>query len=82
MLVHREPAFENGVDVARDHPDAVRIVAGEVGLDQVAGDQRRLARLRAALDDDGFDRAPKALGIDYDVRDHSHSPLAFFATKL
>jgi hypothetical protein len=42
-----QPAFEIGRGIARQHADAVRIVAGEVGLDQVGGHRVHLVRLAA-----------------------------------
>jgi hypothetical protein len=53
MLVDREAALEQRLHVARNHADAVRVVAGEVRLHEVAGDKIGLARLRAAFSDDG-----------------------------
>ena len=53
MLVDREPALEQRLHVARNHADAVRIVPREVCLDEVAGDEIRLAWRRAAFSDDG-----------------------------
>ena len=70
MLVHREPAFEHRIDVARDHPDAVRVVAGEVRRDQVLGDERRFSRFRTAPGDDRLDRALQAPGVNHDVLGH------------
>ena len=47
VRVGRQPAFEERVRIARQHADAVRIVTGQVGLDQVLGDQLGLARRTA-----------------------------------
>jgi hypothetical protein len=52
--VDREPALEHRIDIARHHADAVRIVAAQVGLDQVGGDLPRLALVRSGR---GNDRA-------------------------
>ena len=61
MLVRLEPAFEERVDVARDHADAMRIMAKQVGHDQVLGDELRFARFAAAGSDDRLDRARQGL---------------------
>ena len=42
--VGHEQSGVDAVDVDRQQADAVRIVAGEVGLDQMVGDQSRLMR--------------------------------------
>ena len=55
VLVDDQPAFEQRLDVARDHAHAVRIVPGQVRGDQVLGDDLRLARVAAAGSDDRFD---------------------------
>ena len=47
MRIRLQPAFEEGRAVARQHADAVRVVAGQVGLDQVVGDALDLERLAA-----------------------------------
>ena len=49
------PPSQDGVDVARRHADAVRIVAAQVGLDQVGGDLRGLELGGAGGADDGGD---------------------------
>ena len=51
-LIHRQPAFDERLDVARDHADAVRVVAEQIGGDQVLGDELRFARFAAAGGDD------------------------------
>ena len=60
--VEREAALEHGIDVARRHADAVRIVAAQVGLDQVLGDLARLALGRAGGADDGGDGGRQRVG--------------------
>ena len=55
VRVELEAALQHGVDVARHHADAVRIVAAQVGLDQVGGDLRGLALGGAGGADDGGD---------------------------
>ena len=62
MGVGHEAAFEHRVDVARRHADAVRIVAAQVGLDQVGGDLRRLELGRAGGADDGGDGRRQGVG--------------------
>ena len=46
--IRMQPAFEQRLDVARHHADAVRIVAGQVRHDEVLGDQSGFRRLAAA----------------------------------
>ena len=53
--VDREATLQHRIDVARHHADAVRIVAAQVGLDEVVGDHSGLVVVRAGGDDDGFD---------------------------
>ena len=60
--IGHEAAFEHRVDVARRHADAVRVVAAQVGLDQVRGDLRRLELGRAGGADDGGDGRRQGVG--------------------
>ena len=62
VRVGLEAAFQHRVDVARRHADAVRIVAAQVGLDQVGGDLRRLALGGAGGADDGGDGRRQGVG--------------------
>ncbi len=39
VLVRHQAALSIRLDVARQHADAMRVMTGEVGLDQVAGDR-------------------------------------------
>src|SRR5204862_417958 len=71
MLVHQHAAFEQRIDVARDHADAVRVVAHEIGCDEVLGHHARLARIAAALGDDRLDRARERRALE----DRLHSGL-------
>ena len=48
MRVELEAALQNGLDIARHHADAVRIVAAQVGLDQVGGDRAASRRVGGA----------------------------------
>ena len=48
MLIGREAALQHRVDVARDHADAVRVVAEQVRGDEVLGDEARLLGVAAA----------------------------------
>ena len=45
-----------GAHVARDHPDAVGIVAGEVGGNQMVGDEGRFAGGAAEVAEKGNDK--------------------------
>ena len=62
--VDGEAAFEHGVDVARHHADAVRIVAAQVGLDEVGGHLRGFAVVGAGGGDDGATAAGKRVGAE------------------
>jgi hypothetical protein len=48
--------------VVRDQAHAVAVVAGEVGVDQVAGDEVGLGGLAAPTGDDGGGQAAKTVG--------------------
>src|SRR6185295_15271480 len=48
--------------VVRDQAHPVAVVAGEVGVDQVGGDQVGLGRLAAAAGDDGGGQPAKTVG--------------------
>ena len=61
-LVGAQSALEQRTDIARDHADAVRVVPGEVGGDEVRGHEARLARLAPARGDDRLDRARERPG--------------------
>ena len=63
-LVRREPALEHGVDIARDHADAVRVVPEQICSHQVLGHQARLCRLAAAGGNDRLDGACQRLGLE------------------
>ena len=71
--VDLQPAFLQRVDVARHHADAVRVVAAQVGLDQVARDQVGLALGRAAGRDDGVDRGVSGSALKRWVSDTANS---------
>jgi hypothetical protein len=60
--IGQQAAFEHGVDVARRHADAVRVVAAQVGLDQVRGDLRRFELGRAGGADDRGDGGRQGVG--------------------
>ena len=62
--VDREAAFENGVDVARHHADAVRVVAAQVRLDEVGGHLCRFAVVRAGRGDDGANGGGERIGAE------------------
>ena len=62
--VDREAAFEDRVDVARHHADAVRIVPAQVGLDEVGGDLGRFAVVRAGGGDDGTNGGGERLCVE------------------
>ena len=64
MGVDGEAALVHGVDVARDHADAVRVVAAQVGLDQVGGDLRGFAVVRAGGGDDGANGGGERIGAE------------------
>ena len=59
-----QAAFEKRVRVARQHAHAVRIVAGEVGLDQVVGDELDFARRAAEALHQLVHRSTQALDRD------------------
>jgi hypothetical protein len=63
MAVRLQAALLQRLDVARDHADAVRVVAGEVGGDEVLGDEARFARVAAAGGDDRLDGARERRGL-------------------
>ncbi len=54
-LIQLKPAFLKRLHIARDHANAVAVVALEVGFDKVLRDELCLARVRAALRDDRLD---------------------------
>src|SRR2546421_11321152 len=62
MAIRVQPAFEQCLDVARRHTDAVRVMAGEVGSDEIVGDELCLACFAAAGHDNFTDRAGQGLG--------------------
>ncbi len=53
MFVDLQISGQEHFDVARQHADTVGVVAGQVGLDQVIGDQIGLTRARTGS---GYDR--------------------------
>ena len=73
VRVDGEAALEHRVDVARHHADAVRIVAAQVGLDQVGGDLRRFAVVRAGGGDDGADGGGERVGAEREGFGHGGS---------
>ena len=56
MAVGDQSALGEGLDVERQEADAVRIVAGQVGLDELVGDQLRLPLEAAAGGADGVNQ--------------------------
>ena len=70
VLVDREAAFLHRVDVARHHADAVRVVAAQVGFDQVGRHQIGFAVGRAARLDDAADHAGQGIGFDGAIFSH------------
>ncbi len=66
-----QAAFENGVDVTRDHADAVRVVAAQVRLDEVGRDPRSFVRHRAGGGDDGTHRRGQRIGAEDMGFDHA-----------
>jgi hypothetical protein len=74
VLVRGEPALEQSVDVARNHADAVRIVAKEIRHDQVLGHELGFLRLAAAGRDDGLDCARERLFSEYLVHQSGLMP--------
>src|SRR5688572_33105423 len=56
-----QPALEQRLDVARHHADAVRVVAGQVGDDQILGDELRFLSLAAAGKGNRLDRPDEVL---------------------
>ena len=76
MPVGHQALVAQRPDVHRQHADAMGIVAGQVGLDQLVGDQLGLARRAAAR---GADRAGQRVqGIMAEHR-HPESPVAHAA---
>src|SRR4051812_13529249 len=69
MLVDRQSALEERVDIARDHPDAVGIVPHQVGGHEILGHHLRFARLAAACGDDRFNGPGQVFFFEY--RAHS-----------
>src|SRR5688572_24559543 len=81
MLVGGESALEQRRDVARDHADAVRIVAEQIGEHQVLGDELRLARVAAARGDDRLDGARQRLMLELEIL-HSGLIPPFCTTRV
>jgi len=48
----------------RQHADAVAVVPGEIGVDEMVGDGYRLGRVAAGLFEQGADKAAQPLMID------------------
>src|SRR5450759_2485435 len=70
-----QPALDPGFGVAREHADAVRIVAAEVGLDQVFGHQLHLAFLGSETAHQLAYRHTERLGADEVCVSHVFSVL-------
>ena len=73
VAVDGQAAFQNRIDVARHHAHAVRIVAAQVGLDEVVGHAPGFGIGRAGgADDAAHCRAervgPKDVGFDHRQR--------------
>ena len=56
--------FQHRIDVTRHHADAVRIMAGQVGVDQMVGSQSRFGRIRAGGEEEIDDPVVKGVGMD------------------
>ena len=71
VRIDGQAAFENGIDVTRDHADAVRIVAAQICLDEIGRDLPGLARRRAGGGDDGADCRDERVGAENVGFDHA-----------
>src|SRR3954463_14937407 len=71
VLVDQQTALEQRVDVARDHADAVRVMAEQVGHDQVLGNELRFGRVAPAGRDHSLDRSDQSFFLE----DHAYSGL-------
>jgi hypothetical protein len=60
------------VDVGRNPDHAVRVVTGQIGFDQVAGDVTRLRLLTSGRDKEGADQPLKANVIEIHERSIKH----------
>ena len=59
--VRRQAALDERLGILRQHADAVRVMAGQVGLDEVLGDEVDLARLAAEPAHQRLDRRGQRL---------------------
>jgi len=76
VRVGGQAALEERVGVARQHADAMRVVAGQVGLDQVVDDQLDLARRAAEAEHQLAHRGAQRLGRDR-VHRRAHAVFSF-----
>src|SRR5262249_14725776 len=63
-LVRNQRARFEIPHVMREHPDAVAVVAGQIGVDEMIGDDLRLRRAAAGLLQEGDGEAAEPLMID------------------
>ena len=80
VLVDLQPTRENRFDIARQHPDAVRIVTGEIRLDQLHRHQFGFPCARSGAGYDRLHQGHQRLRMDCDARDcfRHGTPLSWF----
>ena len=76
VLVYGKAARRDALDVARDHADAVRVVAFQIGLDEIGGHELGLSVRGAAGLDDGADGVGERFGLDGAIVSHVLSLLS------